>query len=58
MNWKGCGRKQSWPNLRYNSIICLEGLTKTMKNLNQDSWSLGQYVNLGCPKYKVCLCFE
>jgi hypothetical protein len=24
MNWKGCGRKQSWPNLRYYSAIRLE----------------------------------
>jgi hypothetical protein len=22
MNWKGCERKQSWPNLKYNSGIC------------------------------------
>jgi hypothetical protein len=31
MNWKGYGRKQSWPNLRYYPGICLEGLTKTTK---------------------------
>jgi len=23
INWKECQRKQSWPNLRYYSIICL-----------------------------------
>jgi hypothetical protein len=28
MNWKGCGRKKSWPNLRYYPGICLEGLRK------------------------------
>jgi hypothetical protein len=28
MNWKGCGRKQSWPDLRYYLGICLEGLSK------------------------------
>jgi hypothetical protein len=28
-NWKGCGRKQSWSNLRYYPGICLEGLRKT-----------------------------
>jgi hypothetical protein len=31
MNWKGYGRKQSWPNLRYYPEICLEGLRETMK---------------------------
>jgi hypothetical protein len=25
LNWKRYGRKRSWPNLRYNSGICLEG---------------------------------
>lgn len=28
MNWKGSGRKQSWPNLRYYPGICLEELRK------------------------------
>jgi len=32
MNWKGCERKWSWPNLRYYPGICLEGLRKTTKN--------------------------
>jgi hypothetical protein len=36
MNWKGCGRKRSWPNFRYNTNICLEGLKKTTKVLCQD----------------------
>jgi hypothetical protein len=31
MNWKRCERKRSWPNLRYNSGICPEGLKKTSK---------------------------
>jgi hypothetical protein len=31
MNWKGYGRKQSQPNLRYYPGICLEGLRKTRK---------------------------
>jgi hypothetical protein len=26
MNWKGRGRKRSWPNLRYCPGICLEEL--------------------------------
>jgi hypothetical protein len=33
MNWKRCGRKWSWPNLRYYPDICLEGLRKTTRNL-------------------------
>jgi hypothetical protein len=39
MNWKGCGRHGSWPNLRYYPDICLEGLRKTMNSLSQDSRS-------------------
>jgi hypothetical protein len=31
MNWKGCGRKRSWPILMYYLGICLEGLRKTTK---------------------------
>jgi hypothetical protein len=49
MNWKGFGRKQTWPNGRY----CLEGLRKIMKNLSQDSQSPHQDLNLGPPKYKA-----
>jgi hypothetical protein len=38
VNWKGYGRKKSWPSLRYYPIICLEGLRKTTKDLSQDTW--------------------
>jgi hypothetical protein len=31
MNFKGCGRKQSWPNLRYYLRICSERLRKITK---------------------------
>jgi hypothetical protein len=31
-NWKGFGRKWSWPNLRYYPGIHLEGLRKTTEN--------------------------
>jgi hypothetical protein len=44
INWKGCGRKRSWPQLRDYPSICLEGLRKT---LSQDSWSSGRDLNLG-----------
>jgi hypothetical protein len=29
MNWKGRGRKRSWPNVSYYPGICLEGLRRT-----------------------------
>jgi hypothetical protein len=35
--WKGCGEKESWYNLRYYADICLEELRKNMKILNRDS---------------------
>jgi hypothetical protein len=25
INWEGCGRKRSWPDLRQSAGICLEG---------------------------------
>jgi hypothetical protein len=53
MNWKGCGRKRSWPNLRYYPGICLEGLTKTTKNLSQHSRSPGRDLNPGPPEYEA-----
>jgi hypothetical protein len=31
MNWKGYGRKQSWPNLKHYFDICLEEMRKTIK---------------------------
>jgi hypothetical protein len=40
------------PDLRYYPSICLEGLKKIMINFSQDSWSLGQDLNLGHSKYK------
>jgi hypothetical protein len=50
MNWKGCGRKQSWPNLWYYPDICLDRLRKTVKTLSQDSWSPDRPLNLGPPE--------
>jgi hypothetical protein len=57
MNWKGCGRKWLWPNLRYYPGICLEELRKTTKNLSQDSQSLGRGLNPGPPglTHEACL---
>jgi hypothetical protein len=36
MNWNGCERKWSWPKLRHNLIICLEGPRKVAKKPRQD----------------------
>jgi hypothetical protein len=53
MRWKGCGRYQSWPNLRYYPGICMEGLRKPMKNISQASWSQSEDVKSGPPKYEA-----
>jgi hypothetical protein len=53
MHWKECGRKLSWPILRYYPSICLEGLRKTTKNLNHDSRSAGQYFDPWPPEYEA-----
>jgi hypothetical protein len=37
MNWKLYARKLSWPTWTYYSGVCLRGLRKTKKILNQDS---------------------
>jgi hypothetical protein len=50
---KGYGKKRSWPNLRYYPNICSEAPMKTMKNLGQDSRSLGWNFNPGPSKYKA-----
>jgi hypothetical protein len=31
MNWKGCGRKRTWPNFKVLPGILLEGLRITIK---------------------------
>jgi hypothetical protein len=46
-------KKRSWPNLRYYSGICLEGLRKTTKNLSQDSRSPGRDLDPGPPEYEA-----
>jgi hypothetical protein len=53
MNWKGCGRKRSWPNLRYYLTICLDGLRKTTKYLSQDGQSPGLVLNPGALEYET-----
>jgi hypothetical protein len=52
MNWKGCGRKPSWPNLTYYSRPCLEGLRKSTKNFRQDRRCPDQHLNPGHSEYE------
>jgi hypothetical protein len=54
MNWKGCGRKQSWPDLRYYPGICLEGLRKSSKTPVRiaDFWAKIWILDL--PNMKEC----
>jgi hypothetical protein len=53
INWEGCGRKQSRPNLKYYPSIYLEGLRKAIEILSHNSWPLGQDLNSGPPEYKA-----
>jgi hypothetical protein len=53
MTWKGCGRKQLKPILKYYSSFCLEGVRETTKNLSQDSQSIDQDFDQGPAKYEV-----
>jgi hypothetical protein len=52
MNWKEFRRQRSWPTLRYYPGIHLKGLTKTTRNLSQDSLSPVRDFNPGPPEYE------
>jgi hypothetical protein len=54
MNWKECGRKQSWLNFRYYRGICLDKLRKTT-NKCQDNRSQRRDLNRGPLKYEAGL---
>jgi hypothetical protein len=47
LNWKGYGRKRSWPNLRCYPGICLERLRKTTKNLQSGQPIFGPWFEPG-----------
>jgi hypothetical protein len=49
-NWKECGRKRSWPNLRYCPLMWLEGLGKTTKDLSHDNMSSDRDLKPGFPE--------
>jgi hypothetical protein len=55
MNWKGFGRKSSWPNFKvgYYPDSYLEELKKTMKNFSQDSRTPGRDMKPGPPGYEI-----
>jgi hypothetical protein len=50
MNSEGCETKRSCPNLRYCTIILLEGLKKTTEDLSQDNWPSGRNLSSGPPE--------
>jgi hypothetical protein len=53
MNWKGYGRKRSCPNLSYYPGICLEGLGKITKKINQVNRSQGRDIKPRPPEYEA-----
>jgi hypothetical protein len=53
INWKGCERKRSWPNVRDYPGICPEELRKT----SQDSLSPGRELNPGPLEHEAILFF-
>jgi hypothetical protein len=53
INWKGFVGSVCGLILRYYPGIHMQGLRKTMKNLNQDSWSPALRFEAGTLKYKA-----
>jgi hypothetical protein len=53
MKWKRFGRKRSCSYFNVLSGIRLEGRTKIMKNLSQDSRSPGRDLKPGSPEYEA-----
>jgi hypothetical protein len=53
MNWKGCGRKRSWPSLNYYLGIRLERPRKTTKAHSQNSRSSDRNLNPGLTDYEA-----
>jgi hypothetical protein len=54
MNQKGCGRKWSWPDLRYYQAFAWKYLGKPQK-LIQDSRYPNRDLNQGPPEYEGVL---
>jgi hypothetical protein len=53
MNCKEFGRKWPWSNFKVLSCHLPGGTEESHKTLSQDSWSLGQDLNLGPPECKA-----
>jgi hypothetical protein len=53
MNYKGCERKSSWPNLAYSTGIYLEELRKMTKNLKLCRWLRCMYI--GTRPFRISL---
>jgi hypothetical protein len=53
--FRGFGRRRSWPDLRYYFGTCLEVLRKNTKIISQDSRSPGRDLNPGPPEYEGVL---
>jgi hypothetical protein len=53
MNWKGCGRKRSWHNVRYYPVFYLDRLKKTTpkKNLEYSGFQTGHLPNTSQKHY-------
>jgi hypothetical protein len=52
MNWKECGRKELWLNLKYCLSICVNELREAMKILSHDSQCPRQDFKWEPPEYK------
>jgi hypothetical protein len=53
MNWKGCGSKRSWSNVKVLHQNLPGRTEKTTENLNHDSLSPGRNLNPGSPEYEA-----
>jgi hypothetical protein len=53
MNYNGCERKSSWPNLAYSSSIYLEALRKMTKTLNLCRWV--RCMHIGTRPFRISL---
>jgi hypothetical protein len=54
MNWKGCERTRSGPNLRHFPGICLEVPMRIMKKLSESyRLSSGRNLSSGPPEYEA-----
>jgi hypothetical protein len=57
MNWKGFGRKRSWPNFKELSRNSPGRTEESHINSSQDSQSPGRDLNPGRPEYEAGVFF-